>query len=35
MSILGKSLVWPVATIAEWNNGTLLEKDENITVSPR
>jgi len=33
--ILGKAAVWPSETVKEWRNGTLLEKEENITVSPR
>lgn len=30
-----KGIGWPVSATAELINGTLLEKDENITVSPR
>lgn len=35
LNIVGKSVVWPVATIQEFRRGTLLESDANITVSPR
>merc|ERR1711907_120274 len=31
----GKALGWPVSVSSELKNGTLLEKDSNITVSPR
>merc|ERR1712124_43682 len=31
----GKALGWPVLVSSELINGTLLEKDSNITVSPR
>ena len=33
--LLWSGLVWPVAAVAELRNGTLLEADSNITVSPR
>merc|ERR1711976_633184 len=32
---IGKAIGWPVLVVGELNNGTLLEKDSNITVSPR
>merc|ERR1712014_325537 len=32
---LGKAIGWPVMVSSELRNGTLLEKDSNITVSPR
>ena len=35
LDILGKSWGWPVATVMELRKGTLLEKEENITLSPR
>merc|ERR550537_263810 len=31
----GKALGWPILVTSELINGTLLEKDSNITVSPR
>merc|ERR1712124_133797 len=31
----GKALGWPILVSSELINGTLLEKDSNITVSPR
>merc|ERR1711904_701034 len=34
-SCFGKALGWPVLVSSELRNGTLLEKDSNITVSPR
>lgn len=34
-SLLWAGLGWPVAAVAELRNGTLLEDDSNITVSPR
>merc|ERR1719387_2877419 len=34
-SCIGKAIAWPVLVVAELNNNTLLEKDSNITVSPR
>lgn len=34
-SLLWAGLGWPVAAVAELRNGTLLEDDEKITVSPR
>jgi hypothetical protein len=34
-NLAGKGAGWPARAIAELRNGTLLEKDENITVSPR
>jgi photosystem I subunit III len=33
--LLWAGLGWPVAAVAELRNGTLLEDDSNITVSPR
>lgn len=33
--LLWAGLAWPVAAAAEFKNGTLLEDDSNITVSPR
>ncbi len=33
--LLWAGLGWPVAAVAELRNKTLLEADENITVSPR
>ena len=27
--------IWPLAALTELRNGTLTEKEENITVSPR
>lgn len=35
LSIFFQGAVWPVRAYAAWRNGTLLEKEENITVSPR
>merc|ERR1712232_99928 len=35
LSILGKAIGWPFMVVEELQNGTLLEKDTNITVSPR
>merc|ERR1712050_406088 len=32
---LGKAVVWPGMVVADLITGTLLEKDSNITVSPR
>merc|ERR1719321_2220259 len=32
---LGRASGWPIMVTAEIRNGTLLEKDSNITVSPR
>merc|ERR1712025_56686 len=32
---LGKAFGWPALVIGELRNGSLLEKDSNITVSPR
>merc|ERR1712190_521071 len=32
---VGKAIGWPAMVIGELNNGTLLEKETNITVSPR
>jgi len=34
-NLLWAGLAWPVAAVAELRNGTLLEDDSNITVSPR
>merc|ERR1719316_1395465 len=34
-SCFAKALAWPIMVTAEIRNGTLLEKDSNITVSPR
>merc|ERR1719378_1253878 len=34
-SCLGKATAWPILVVGELNSGTLLEKDSNITVSPR
>lgn len=31
----GKAFGWPALVLGELRNGTLLEKDSNITVSPR
>ena len=33
--LLWAGLGWPVAAVAELRNGTLLEDDDKITVSPR
>jgi len=33
--LLWAGLAWPVAALAEFRNDTLLEKDSNITISPR
>lgn len=33
--LLWAGLGWPIAAVAELRNGTLLEDDDNITVSPR
>jgi len=33
--LLWAGLGWPVAAVAELRNGTLLEDDSNITISPR
>jgi photosystem I subunit III len=30
-----KGFAWPVKAVSELRNGTLLEKESNITVSPR
>merc|ERR1719198_681317 len=35
LSTLGKAIGWPFLVVEELQNGTLLEKDTNITVSPR
>merc|ERR1719199_477892 len=35
ISCLGKVVGWPLLVVGELNSGTLLEKDSNITVSPR
>ncbi|CAG9461636.1 unnamed protein product [Pedinophyceae sp. YPF-701] len=35
LAICGRSLAWPAAAVAALRDGDLLEKDENITVSPR
>ena len=35
LSLAWKGAGWPARAVAELRNGTLLEKDENITVSPR
>lgn len=35
LSLVRQGAGWPLATIQELRNGTLTEKDENITVSPR
>merc|ERR1711988_1645971 len=35
LSTLGKAIGWPLLVVGELQNGTLLEKDTNITVSPR
>merc|ERR1719473_2482693 len=35
ISCLGKAIGWPLLVVGELNSGTLLEKDSNITVSPR
>merc|ERR1711964_903430 len=32
---LGRGFGWPALVLGELRNGTLLEKDSNITVSPR
>merc|ERR1711877_35564 len=32
---LGKAIAWPIMVVSELRNGTLTEKDSNITVSPR
>lgn len=32
---IGKAFGWPLTVSSELRNGTLLEKDSNITVSPR
>merc|ERR1712072_59096 len=34
-SCIGKAVGWPILVVGELNNDTLLEKDSNITVSPR
>jgi len=34
-SCFGKALGWPILVSSELTNGTLLEKDTNITTSPR
>merc|ERR1719440_1022756 len=34
LSTLGKAIGWPLLVVGELQNGTLLEKDTNITVSP-
>lgn len=35
LRIIWQGLTWPVAVVAELKAGTLTEKDQNITVSPR
>lgn len=35
MKLIGEGFGWPLASFNELKNGTLLEKEENITVSPR
>merc|ERR1719413_46757 len=35
LACLGKSFGWPLLVISELKNGSLLEKDTDITVSPR
>merc|ERR1740127_127449 len=35
LATLGKAIGWPLLVVGELRNGTLLEKDSNITVSPR
>ena len=35
LSIAAKGAGWPAKALTELRNGTLLEKDENITISPR
>lgn len=35
LKVLGSSFGWPLMTVQELRAGTLLEKEENITVSPR
>jgi photosystem I subunit 3 len=35
LSCLGRAVGWPLLVVGELNNGTLTEKDSNITVSPR
>merc|ERR1719440_2478959 len=32
---LGKAIAWPIMVVGELRNGTLTEKDSNITISPR
>merc|ERR1712227_391923 len=32
---LGKAIAWPIMVVSELRNGTLTEKDSNITISPR
>lgn len=35
LSIIWRGFTWPVAAVSELRSGKLLEKEENITVSPR
>merc|ERR1712057_157189 len=35
LNCVGRALGWPIMVIGELRAGTLLEKDSNITVSPR
>jgi len=35
LRIMGRGFTWPVAALGELRNGKLLEKNSNITVSPR
>lgn len=35
LSLAAKGAGWPAKALTELRNGTLLEKDENITISPR
>eukprot|EP01023_Acetabularia_acetabulum_P019455 TRINITY_DN1991_c0_g1_i4.p1 TRINITY_DN1991_c0_g1~~TRINITY_DN1991_c0_g1_i4.p1 ORF type:complete len:247 (-),score=62.39 TRINITY_DN1991_c0_g1_i4:133-852(-) len=35
LSLSGQGFAWPIQAVKELRNGTLTEKEENITVSPR
>merc|ERR1711939_459933 len=32
---VGRAIAWPIMVVSELRNGTLTEKDSNITISPR
>ena len=35
LKLAGQGAVWPLRAIQQLRNGTLIESDDNITVSPR